>query len=47
MYLLVVSIAHLISKVTVAEFNMKINRNSGSTINNSVNDAMARKLTLS
>lgn len=38
---------HLILKVTVADFNMKMMRDSANTINNSANDAMAKKLTLS
>lgn len=42
--LLVVSLAHLILYVTIADFNMKVKINSGSASNNSTPDATAREL---
>lgn len=42
--LLVVSLAHLILKVTIADFNMKMKINSGSASNNSAPDATASEL---
>lgn len=41
--LLVVRLAHLIFKVTIADFNMKMKINSGNASNNSAPEARARE----